>query len=85
MKLKFVLLFLVSIIIGCSEDSTDKKISSPEIKSGNLTQKIVKTEPKEPYPNSPAIQDLKPDLHVSGMTSNNISGAASNSEHISGQ
>ncbi|MBT3510404.1 MAG: hypothetical protein HN472_12775 [Nitrospina sp.] len=88
MKTGITLIFLITLLVGCSEDSTDKKAPKPE---ANSPTSSVKTEPAKttlptvPYPNSPTDQDLQPDLHVSGVQSNHASGAMFSSEHLSGQ
>ena len=91
MKTGTPLFFLIIslLLLGCSEDSTDKKAPKPE--TSQSTSPAVKMEPAkagkppEPYPNSPTSQDLHPDTHVSGVQSNHASGAIFSSDHLSGQ
>jgi hypothetical protein len=83
MKAGITLIFIFTLInlLGCSADNISKTKSETKVKlSTPIPQK-----PKPPRPNSPPIQDLQPDLHISGVESNHASGAISTSEHISGQ
>ena len=85
MKERILLVFILTIInlYGCSGDETDKKV--PKGESSLSKPSPVESKPEVPYPNSPSIQDLQPDMHISGIQSNHASGAISSSEHISGQ
>lgn len=84
MKTGVTLVCMIALLnlMGCSGDDTEKKTSKP-IQSSSPTP--AKSEPVEPYPNSPTIQELQPDLHISGVDENHASGAVFSSEHLSGQ
>ena len=84
MRIVIILVFLIALLnlLNCSGDEADKETPKPEAMK---QQAPVQTKPVEPYPNSPTLQDLQPDSHVSGVQSNHASGAVSTSEHISGQ
>jgi hypothetical protein len=78
-----VLIIVLLNFIGCSEDKTDKEISKPEVK-----QPATHTNPSAPAPfhlDSPTQQELHPDLHISGVDTDHISGVALSTEHVSGQ
>ena len=84
MKIGIPLLLMIALLnlLNCSGDEAHKTTPKPEA----IHQPApVQTKPVEPYPNSPTLQDLQPDSHVSGVQSNHASGAVSTSEHISGQ
>jgi hypothetical protein len=77
-----VLIIVLLNFIGCSEDKTDKQSSKPEVK-----KPATHTNPSAPAPfrlDSPTQQELQPDLHISGVNNDHISGAPSTAEHVSG-
>ena len=78
-----ILIFIFTIInlLGCSVDNKNETKSETNL---NLSEPSPQ-KPKLPRPNAAPIQDLQPDLHISGVESNHASGAISTSEHISGQ
>ena len=85
MREGILLAFILAIInlYGCSGDETDKKV--PKGESSLSKPSSVESKPEIPYPNSPSVQDLQPDMHISGIQNNHASGAISSSEHMSGQ
>lgn len=81
MKSRFILIIFLSLFCfpGCSDDKTDKqtlKKTSPE---------QVENKPSIPTPNPPSLQELQPDLHLSGTQSTHISGSKLTSSHVSGR
>ena len=73
MKAGITFIFLIALLslLSCSGDTADNK--------------TPKTDAKQSAPAQPTAQDIQPDLHVSGVLSNHISGANETSEHLSGQ
>jgi hypothetical protein len=83
-----VFLTILLSLLGCSGESTDKQTSKPETNQElppPIKTKASKPKPTEPYPNNLSIQDLQPDLHLSGVQTNHASGAIFSSDHVSGQ
>ena len=79
----FILFIALLNLLGCSGDNTENLTPKPVAKQSAPSP--VEIQPTAPYPNSPTAQDIQPDLHVSGVLSNHISGANETSEHLSGQ
>ena len=81
MKAGIIFIFLIALLslLSCSGDTADNKTPKTDAKQSAPAQPTV------PYPNSSTAQDIQPDLHVSGVLSNHISGANETSEHLSGQ
>ena len=78
MKYINILFLLTALLIlsSCSGDKTDKQPST------QLAPVNIKMKPLAP--NTPNVQDLQPDLHLSGTQGTHISGA-SVTKHVSGQ
>ena len=78
MKYISILILLTALLIlsSCSGDKTDMQPST------QLAPVNIKT--KHLAPNTPNVQDLQPDLHLSGTQGTHISGA-SVTKHVSGQ
>ena len=69
-RLFLIIVAILLNLLSCSGDKNDKQIPKSQT---------------PPTLNSPNAKDIKSNSHVSGNQSNNISGVASTSEHISGQ
>ena len=70
MKAGFTAAFLFILLLSCSGDDPDSKFSKP---------KATQVAPSSTKPN-PAQ-----DLHISGVQKTRVSGAPSNTEHLSGK
>jgi hypothetical protein len=77
-------LIFVAILLSSPSCSGDKNTKQPKkSKTKQLAPAIIEVKPT--VTNSTNVQDIQPNLHLSGTQNTHISGKNSKSDHLSGQ
>lgn len=77
---KFLIFTIIILIsLSCSEDQSDNQSHKSTPANSQKKHSII------PAPNPTNSQKKQPDLHISGSQNTHISGATSESKHVSGQ